>query len=80
VLEKSILDNPKVIELLSDERVVPMKVDITGNNPEGKDKLKEVGSLTIPLLIVLDGEGKQVYKSDYYTAQQVLDAVQKTLQ
>ncbi|MCI5158571.1 MAG: DUF255 domain-containing protein, partial [Candidatus Electrothrix sp. AUS1_2] len=79
VLEKSILDNRKVIDLLSDDRVVPMKVDITGNNPEGKDKLKEVGSLTIPLLVVLDGDGKQVYKSDYYTAKQVLQAVRKTL-
>ncbi|MCI5133382.1 MAG: DUF255 domain-containing protein, partial [Candidatus Electrothrix sp. EH2] len=79
VLEKSILTNPKVIDLLGDEQVLPMKVDITGNNPEGKAKLKEVGSLTIPLLIVLDGDGNQVYKSDYYTANQLLKAVRKSL-
>ena len=79
VLERSMLENPKVIDLLTDDQVLPMKVDITGNNPDGKAKLKEVGSLTIPLLVILDGEGNQVYKSDYYTAQQVLDAVRKTL-
>ncbi|MCI5124220.1 MAG: DUF255 domain-containing protein [Candidatus Electrothrix sp. AR5] len=80
VLEQGILDTPKIVKLLDDERVLPMKVDITGNNPDGKAKLKEVGSLTIPLLIVVDPKGKQVYKSDYYTVDQVYNAVQKTLE
>jgi thiol:disulfide interchange protein DsbD len=79
VLEKSILDSSKIIDLFADDRVLPMKVDITGNNPDGKAKLKEVGSLTIPLLVVIDQEGNQVYKSDYYTVDQVYQAVQKTL-
>ncbi len=79
VLEQGILDNHKIIDLLADDRVLPMKVDITGNNPDGKAKLKEVGSLTIPLLVVIDQQGKQVYKSDYYTVDQVYQAVQKTL-
>ncbi|MCI5134554.1 MAG: DUF255 domain-containing protein [Candidatus Electrothrix sp. AW2] len=79
-LERGILDNPKIIELFKDERVLPMKVDITGNNPDGKAKLKEVGSLTIPLLIVVDAQGKEVYKSDYYSVDQVYQAVQKTLE
>ncbi len=79
VLEQGILDNSKIIDLLADDRVLPMKVDITGNNPDGKAKLKEVGSLTIPLLVVIDQEGNQVYKSDYYTVDQVYQAVQKTL-
>lgn len=80
VLEKSILSKPKVIDLLGHEQVLPMKVDITGNNPEGKAKLKEVGSLTIPLLLVVDGDGNQVYKSDYYTANQLMKAVRKSLE
>ncbi len=79
VLERGILDSAKIVTLLTDERVLPMKVDITGNNPEGKAKLKEVGSLTIPLLVVLDAKGKQVYKSDFYTANQLYKAVQGTL-
>lgn len=80
VLEQGILGSSKIVKLLNDERVLPMKVDITGNNSEGKAKLKEVGSLTIPLLIVVDSKGKQVYKSDYYSVDQVYKAVQKTLE
>jgi thiol:disulfide interchange protein DsbD len=79
VLERGILDSAKIVKLLTDERVLPMKVDITGNNPEGKAKLKEVGSLTIPLLVVVDAKGNQVYKSDFYTANQLHKAVQGTL-
>lgn len=80
VLERGILDSPKIVKLLTDERVLPMKVDITGNNPDGKAKLKEVGSLTIPLLVVVDAKGKQVYKSDFYTANQLYKAVRGTLE
>ena len=54
-----------------------MKVDITGNNPAGKAKLKEVGSLTVPLLVVFSSEGKPVFKNDFYTVDQVLGAVER---
>jgi thiol:disulfide interchange protein len=57
-----------------------MKVDITGNNPAGKAKLKEVGTLTIPLLVIFSPNGKQLFKSDFYTAGQVYDAVTKALE
>ena len=80
VLERGILDSAKIVKLLTDERVLPMKVDITGNNPEGKAKLKEVGSLTIPLLVVVDAKGNQVYKSDFYTVNQLYQAVRGTLE
>ncbi|XOF34694.1 MAG: protein-disulfide reductase DsbD family protein [Candidatus Electrothrix sp. YB6] len=78
-LERGILDSQKIVELMEKENVVPMKVDITGNNPEGKEKLREVGSLTIPLLVVLSPDGKQVYKSAFYTADQIYKAVSETL-
>jgi thiol:disulfide interchange protein len=55
--------------------IVPMKVDITGNNPAGKAKLREVGNLTIPLLVIFSPNGKQVFKSDFYTVEQVQKAV-----
>jgi thiol:disulfide interchange protein len=54
-----------------------MKVDITGNNPAGKAKLKEVGNLTIPLLVIFSPNGKQYFKSDFYTAAQIYNAVTK---
>ncbi|MCI5145125.1 MAG: DUF255 domain-containing protein [Candidatus Electrothrix sp. AR3] len=79
VLEQGILDSPKIAELLAGDDIVPMKVDITGNNPLGKEKLREVGSLSIPLLVVFSRTGKQVYKSDFYTADQLHAAVSNSL-
>jgi thiol:disulfide interchange protein len=78
-LEQSILHNHKIIDLLSKENIVPVKVDITGNNPAGKAKLKEVGRLTVPLLVIFSPDGSQVFKSDFYTVEQVVQAVQEAL-
>ena len=77
VLEESVLHNHRIISLLAQEIIVPMKVDITGKNPAGKDKLKAVGSLTVPLLVVFSADGDPVFKSDFYTVDQVLNAVQQ---
>ncbi len=74
-LEHGVLNGSKVTSLFSDGDVVPIKVDITGNNPPGKAKLKEVGRLTIPLLVVYAPDGREVFKSDFYTADEVLRAV-----
>jgi thiol:disulfide interchange protein DsbD len=74
-LEKGVLDDPAIIKLFARREIVPMKVDITGNNPAGKAKLKEVGNLTIPLIVIFSPNGTQVFKSDFYTVEQVLDAV-----
>jgi len=76
-LEQSVFHSRRISELLSAKDVVPMKVDITGNNPPGKAKLREVGSLTIPLLVVFSPEGTMVFKSDFYTVDQVLEAVDR---
>lgn len=54
-----------------------MKVDITGNNPAGKAKLKAVGSLTVPLIVVFAPDGKAIFKSDFYTVGQILKAVER---
>jgi len=76
-LEESVLHDQKIIDLLADEDIVPMKVDITGNNPAGKAKLKAVGSLTVPLLVIFSSQGRPVFKSDFYTVKQVLRAVER---
>ena len=52
-----------------------MKADITGNNVWGKEKLRELGHLTIPLLVIFDQTGKEVFRSDFYTVKQIVDAV-----
>jgi len=78
-LEKGVLDDPAIIHLFARREIVPMKVDITGNNPAGKAKLREVGNLTIPLLVIFSPHGEQVFKSDFYTVEQVMDAVTEAL-
>ena len=76
-LEHTVLQDPRVVTVLNGDRVVPMKVDITGKNPAGKAKLKETGRLTIPLLVVYDPDGREHFKSDFYTVDQVLQAVDR---
>ena len=76
-LEASVLHHHKITDLFANEDIIPMKVDITGNNPAGKAKLKEVGSLTVPLIVVFDPDGKPIFKSDFYTVDQVLKAVER---
>jgi thiol:disulfide interchange protein DsbD len=75
VLEEGVLRHPEIIKLFNGGTAVPVKVDITGNNPAGKAKLKEVGNLTIPLLVIFSSNGNQVFKSDFYTVEQVRKAV-----
>ena len=79
-LEQGVFKDEKIVALFSDDGVTPMKVDITGNNPAGKAKLKEVGTLTIPLLVIFSPSGQQVFKSDFYTADQVYEAITKALE
>ena len=74
-LEHSVLESNRIIDLLAAEDVVPIKVDITGSNPPGKAKLKAVGRLTIPLLVIYSSSGEEIFKSDFYTVEQVLRAV-----
>ncbi|MBT8356244.1 MAG: thioredoxin family protein [Deltaproteobacteria bacterium] len=76
-LEHGVLNTRKIINLFASSDIAPIKVDITGNNPSGKEKLKQVGSLTIPLLVVYSPDKRIVFKSDFYTADQIVDAVRK---
>jgi thiol:disulfide interchange protein DsbD len=78
-LEEGVLHDQRIIKLLAQEHIVPMKVDITGNNPAGKAKLKAVGSLTVPLLVIFAPDGNRVFKSDFYTVDQILSAVERAL-
>ncbi|MFC1812500.1 cytochrome c biogenesis protein CcdA [Thermodesulfobacteriota bacterium] len=74
-LEEGVLHSRRVRKLFADEDIVPIKVDITGNNPAGKAKLKKVGILTIPLLVIYDPDGREVFKKDFYTVDQVMQAI-----
>lgn len=74
-LEHGVLHTDRVAGALKEPGVTPIKVDITGNNPDGKAMLKKAGRLTIPLLIVYAPDGREVLKSDFYTVEQVLAAL-----
>lgn len=77
VLEHNVLQSPEVVNLLAAPDVAAVKVDITGNNPVGKAKLRSTGRLTIPLLVIYASDGQEVFKSDFYTVDQVLAAVRQ---
>lgn len=78
-MEQGVLNSPKILALFEHDKIVPMKVDITGNNPAGKAKLREVGNLTIPLLVIFSPDGRQVFKNDFYTVAQIQKAVIEAL-
>jgi len=80
VLEEGVFRNPEIIRLFKSQAALPVKVDITGKNPAGKAKLKDVGNLTIPLLVIFSPDGQQAFKSDFYTAEQVLKAVNRAIE
>jgi thiol:disulfide interchange protein len=75
-LEEGVLKSEKITRLLAEADIVPMKVDITGNNPWGKKKLKETGNLTIPLLVIYSPKGREVFRSDFYTIDQVVEGIE----
>jgi thiol:disulfide interchange protein DsbD len=76
-LEGGVLHNSAVSRRLAEADIVPMKVDITGKNPAGKARLKQIGHLTIPLLVIYSPAVREVFRSDFYTVDQVLEAIEK---
>ncbi|MFQ5889601.1 MAG: cytochrome c biogenesis protein CcdA [Gemmatimonadota bacterium] len=78
-LEAAVLEREAIVELLASPGVVPMRVDLTGNNPDGRAKLRELEWVGIPLLAVYGpGTGyDRPQKFDSYTAGMVREAVER---
>lgn len=74
-LETAVLHSEQVSTLLAEPWVEPIKIDLTGNNIEGNAMLHAVGRHQIPLLVVIAPNGQEVFKGDFYTVDQVVDAV-----
>ncbi|QDU33819.1 Thiol:disulfide interchange protein DsbD precursor [Poriferisphaera corsica] len=75
-LENTVLASNKVINAIDQDNVIAMKVDLTSSdNKQGWAKLTGVGRATIPLLVVYSPDGKEILKSDWYTADQVVKAI-----
>lgn len=69
-LEAGVLNQDRVVDLLAQPSVIPMKVDLTGDNPEGRAMLRQLDWVGIPLLAVFGpGTGYQdtPLKYDSYT-------------
>lgn len=74
-LEEAVLRNDRVAGLLKDKDVAPIKIDLTGNNVEGNAMLTSVQRRSIPLLVIIAPDGRETFKSDFYTIDQVVEAV-----
>ena len=79
-LEKTVLDTDAVQQAFAHPDLITMKVDITSaRNVDGNALLKQMGRITIPLLVVLNAQGDEVFKADFYTPSDVVEAVQQAV-
>lgn len=76
-LEASVLNRPEISKLLASPGVVPMKVDLTGKNPDGQARLASLNWIGIPLLSVTGPGLKEPLKFDTYTADTIREAIEK---
>jgi len=76
VLERSVLETQPVINAVAASDVVPMKVDLTGDNPAGWQLLNDADRVAIPLLVVYRPDGSIQFISEFYNAQQVVSAIE----
>lgn len=75
-MEQTVLYSDRVAALDDEPDVTFVKVDITSHqNTAGKAMLGEVGRVAIPALVVFDPQGEVVYNGDFYTVEQVMEAV-----
>ncbi|MBC8200599.1 MAG: thioredoxin family protein [Planctomycetes bacterium] len=77
-LETTVLHNSRVVEAFDAEDVTPIKIDLTGNNESGNALLHELGGLRIPLLIIMGPDGEEDFRGDFYTVNQVLEAIKQS--
>ncbi len=77
VLEAGVLHQDSIVGLLHTPGVVPMKVDLTGNNKPGQELLRSFDWVGIPLLVVMGPGNSDPLKFDTYTVQTIKDAVSR---
>jgi thiol:disulfide interchange protein DsbD len=76
-LENTVFRSTDVVALMQEPGVVPMKVDLTGDNQPGNAKLKELNWVGIPYLSISGPGLDQPIGYDNYTPRMVIDAVGK---
>ncbi|MCL4741852.1 MAG: thioredoxin family protein [Phycisphaerales bacterium] len=76
-LKAAVLNREPVKGRLRGTGVVPMTADLTSTSAPGWDTLRDLGQTGIPLLVI-DGPGLETpWLSNAYTAQQVMDALDR---
>ncbi len=76
-LEAGVLHRSEIVALLHSPGVAPMKVDLTGNNGPGQDKLKSLDWVGIPLLAIFGPGLEEPLKYDTYTPDTVRAAIER---
>lgn len=76
-LEAAVLNTPKVAEALAAPGVVALKADLTSRKAPGWAALKGYNEVGIPLLVVEGPSIPEPYKSNAYTIDAVLSAIQR---
>jgi thiol:disulfide interchange protein len=76
-MEAAVLFQPEVAQRLNSDGVVPMKVDLTADNPPGREKLKSLDWVGIPLLAVFGPGLAEPLKFDAYTVPMVREALEQ---
>lgn len=75
------LETKQVKELFETEGIVPMVADLTKDSPKVQAKLRELNSLSIPVLAIYSGENPDnpVVLRDLITESQVMTALQQAI-
>ncbi|MBI1191141.1 MAG: DUF255 domain-containing protein [Tepidisphaera sp.] len=76
-LEGTVLNRKEVADTLNGKDVVALRVDLTGENKPGQEKLRELNWAGIPLLAIFGPGTPEAQKFDSYTPQLVTQAVAK---
>lgn len=71
------IERREVLEVIQQNRVVPLLADWTDRSLEIKKALNELGANSIPVLAIWPPEGEAVVLKDVVTKRQVLDALAK---
>lgn len=78
-LEAAVLSPDPLGEVLrNSEGLVALKADLTSTKAPGWDKLRALGQTGIPLLVVYGPGADEPWMSNAYTAEQVLDAIERS--
>lgn len=77
VLEKTVLGSAAVKAEFAKDDTIMFKVDLTGNNPEGDQALKDLGRTGIPTLAIYGPGLEEPWVANAYTIDQVVGAIRR---